>query len=411
MKNLFLILFLITVSFSLSARQFFEEGYFINENGKRIDCFIKNEHWILNPTSFSYQLKQDEDIKTLSLDNVQEFSINSKYKFVKATVQIEQTSDNLNLLTKNSALDLKEETVFLNVLIEGDANLYLYKTRDFTRYFYDIDNGKIEFLIWKQYLDENNKYSVDRAFRKQIWESLKCQDITIDNISALKYKKEDLLKFFIKYNSCKSSLGTNYNKLRRGQANNFHLTLKAGAIFSTLELNHYQRDVIARRKQFFKPNYVIEGELFLPVKNRQLSISSSLSILHFSTQNENKISFLDNLLEDSTYYIDREFRFHYLSLEIPLNLRYYYTIQPNHKAFVTTSMLFEFSRLSAVEAPLFFGSLGNNIGLGASVGYIFKDRISAEYKFNFPQRYGYISGDGNLQYLSHGFYLGFNFLK
>jgi hypothetical protein len=411
MKKILFILFFISFSLSLSAQRFFETGYFIDNDGKRIDCLIQNEQWLLNPISFSYKMKEGENGKTLALNDVQEFGVEAQYKFVRATVKVEQTSDNLNLLTKNSELNFKEETIFLNHLIEGAAHLYVYVTKDFTRYFYQVNDKNIEQLTWKQYRDENNKHTVNRTFRKELWENLKCEDITINNVSELNYKKDELIDFFIKYNSCKSDLVENYNKLRKNKTNDFNLTLKAGVLFADLELNHYQYDLIALKKQFLKPNFVIEGECFLPVKSRCVSISSSLSLLSFTTEDENSISFLDNILEDSTYYEDREFRFQYLSLEIPLNIRYYYTIKPKHKAFITGSILFELSGVSGVQAPLVNTGLGNNIGFGASIGYIFNNRISTEYKFSFPQRYVYSSWDGNLKYRSHGLYLGFNLLR
>ena len=210
MKKILFILFFISFSLSLSAQRFFETGYFIDNDGKRNDCLIQNEQWLLNPISFSYKMKEGENGKTLALNDVQEFGVEAQYKFVRATVKVEQTSDNLNLLNKNSELNFKEETIFLNHLIEGAAHLYVYVTKDFTRYFYQVNDKNIEQLTWKQYRDENNKHTVNRTFRKELWENLKCEDITINNVSGLNYKKDELIDFFIKYNSCKSDLVENY---------------------------------------------------------------------------------------------------------------------------------------------------------------------------------------------------------
>ncbi|KAF2341285.1 hypothetical protein [Flavobacterium tistrianum] len=98
-KTLLLILFLYC-TFS-NAQISFEKGCFISNNGIRTECFIRNLDWKNNPTDFKYKSQiSDNDYKTETIANVQEFGIDNTVTFKRAKVKMDRSSDNLDKLSE-----------------------------------------------------------------------------------------------------------------------------------------------------------------------------------------------------------------------------------------------------------------------------------------------------------------------
>lgn len=130
----------------------------------------------------------------------------SKYKRFK--VNIDRTSDNINILSTNKNPIWKEEILFLKLLIEGDATLYSYLQENLTRYFYETKNIKLEQLVYLKYLsDETNQeiYSStdnikeNNQYRQQLYNNVKCDNISESDLKKVTYRKSSLVKYFSKY--------------------------------------------------------------------------------------------------------------------------------------------------------------------------------------------------------------------
>ena len=67
------------ITINLSAQITFEKGYFLDNEGNKTICSIKNIDWKNNPTSITYRLHENStSIKTI--DEIQEFGIYGKSK-------------------------------------------------------------------------------------------------------------------------------------------------------------------------------------------------------------------------------------------------------------------------------------------------------------------------------------------
>ncbi|WP_461531957.1 hypothetical protein [Sinomicrobium sp.] len=87
-KQLFFLL--VAVSFFSGYSQIgFEEGYFIDNNGEKNHCFIKNIDWRNNPFGFVYKKDREGEIHQADITAVREFGINGEYKYLRATVKID----------------------------------------------------------------------------------------------------------------------------------------------------------------------------------------------------------------------------------------------------------------------------------------------------------------------------------
>lgn len=157
MKNNLLFTLMVLISTLSFSQISFESGYFIDNSNNKVSCLIKNLDWKNNPTQFEYKLSEDSDSKKLDIKSVKEFGTNNDSRYVRALVNIERSEPNFaSTLTDNPQPQFNEEELFLKVLIEGKANLYLYSFNNTTKYFYNIDDSNIEQLIYIRYNATSN---------------------------------------------------------------------------------------------------------------------------------------------------------------------------------------------------------------------------------------------------------------
>lgn len=146
----------------------------------------------------------------------------------------------ISLLNKLSTLRkpiFVNETLFLKVLIEGEANLYYYQENNLRRFFYTVSNKEIEQLIYKQYITTNKIIKKNNGFKQQILNELKCPSISKQKIENLKYYRKDLIKYFIRFNDCKNSNYTKYNN-EKEKKDLFNLYIRPGINLSSINISN-----------------------------------------------------------------------------------------------------------------------------------------------------------------------------
>jgi len=193
----------------------FEPGYFINESNQKTECLIKNSDWYNNPTTFEYKLSQNDLIKIATLHTVKEFGINGSAKYISASVKIDRSSNDMDKLTSDKNPEFHEEQLFLKVLIEGKASLFLYKSEgSLTRLFYKINDTELNQLVYKKYL-KNSQIAQNDLFKQQLYQDLKGDAIKMDDFENIQYNPRDLKRLFIKYNESINSNFTNYEPTQK----------------------------------------------------------------------------------------------------------------------------------------------------------------------------------------------------
>jgi hypothetical protein len=75
MKKVALFILYLLITEILFGQIVFEKGYFIDKNGNKIICLIKNIDWKDNPKGFDYKLFEDGEIKSANTEDVLEFSV------------------------------------------------------------------------------------------------------------------------------------------------------------------------------------------------------------------------------------------------------------------------------------------------------------------------------------------------
>ncbi len=214
MRYSFLVPFLFFALLANSQSRFLK-GYVILNSGEKIDCRIKDLGWRNNPKSIKCKVEGED--KIFEIREIQEFGVPKTFKYVRFTGLIDQSIDLVNRLTENKEPEWAEETVFLEVLVGGEHELYRYKKEGTLRFFHKPLNGQIEQLIYKRFVfnpsfEDNPGVSALKLRQDKILNNNTYKSQLIKNYSSslrkdfnlkvqkLTYKTKPLVKFFLYIN-------------------------------------------------------------------------------------------------------------------------------------------------------------------------------------------------------------------
>ncbi|HSD07520.1 tRNA modification GTPase [Flavobacterium sp.] len=376
-----LLLFLTTIlTLNCYSQILYEKGYFINNYDQKFECFIKNNDWAQNPTNFKYKVSENDDAKTIGIESVKEFGIYNISKFIRKTVNIDESSESLNDLSTDVNPIFNEKQLFLRVLVEGKATLY--QGGSVEKFFYNIDNSNIEQLIFKSYKNSNNQVQANNLFRKQLWDNLKCSTIKTEDLLKLDYREDSLISVFCEYNKCSKSDYINYQVKQQLQKKDlFNLTLRPRLNKSSLNIDN---DVTLSTNTDFGEKsafgFGVEAEFIFPFNKNKWTLLVEPTYQSFNGEKTNKYSFL--VAGPLTTEIK------YTSIEIPIGVRHYFFLNKNSKIFIDAAFVYDLVLDSTLEFKKADNSVyksleisnGNNFAFG--IGYKLYDKYSIELRYH-----------------------------
>lgn len=193
--------FLLFLNTSLLAQKDFLPGQITKANGETIDVLVKMTGWKNNPYSIQYKLENEDKITLSTAEDIAAFEVFNKAKYISAKVAFDRSSDLLEQLSYVKEPLWENESLFMKVLLESELSLFLHKTNNTTRFYYQ--NGQsnpLEPLVYKKY-QVNQRIKHNRSYRKQIQDNFTC-GYDIDGLRTLQYKIKDLVKTFVSINEC-----------------------------------------------------------------------------------------------------------------------------------------------------------------------------------------------------------------
>ncbi|MFS4482994.1 tRNA modification GTPase [Hyunsoonleella sp. 2307UL5-6] len=376
-KQTTLFLFLI-LGLNIFAQNTFLKGYYINNSNERIECLIKNLDWLSNPTEFEYKLSENSEKKIQTVSTVKEFEIYNTSKYIGRTVNIDRSSININKMGYDKNPVFNKEQLFLRVLIEGKANLYLYEDSGLIRYFFNEGLNDVEQLIFKNYLTEDGQVSKNNFFRRQLWNSLKCENTSMSQVGKINYRQTELVNFFIGYNECTNSEFTNYAIKQKKDL--FNLTIRPGVRSASLLVRNAQ--VPWRELDFGKGltsfRLGLEAEFILGFNNNKWSLIVEPTYQNFSSEAEKIINESSGRKVFGT--ID------YTSIDVNLGLRYYIFLNDDFKLFATSTSVFGISSslIEIIEenssTPTLL-DINSGVTLALGVGCKYKEKYNLELRY------------------------------
>ena len=400
LKKTCLILFLSILSVHSYAQISYEKGYYIDNNNQKVDCFIKDMGWRNNPTEFKIKGSENGESSLKTMASVKEFGIHDVLKFVRRTVKMDRTSNDVNTLTLEKRAIFQEEELFLKVLVEGKSTLYTFVDSDVIRFFYSTQTSTIEQLIYKSYLTAEDKVGTNTRFKQQLWKDLKCDDIKSNRIQKLEYRNKDLVKLFVDYNSCSNQEYISYVKKKKG--GQFNMNLRPRFNSSSMKfLNYYPNysEADLPKEQSF--GFGIEAEFILHFNKNKWSII--IEPTYQSYKAEQTVQ-LNNVVKTEI-----PLSVAYKSIELPIGVRHYFFLNQNSKVFINASFIVDLylngSQINeyAIESEQNFAFF--NMAFG--VGYKYNDKYSIELRHQTPRTLYTENVYWNLEYQTFSAVLGY----
>lgn len=364
---------MVLLSLSCFSQITFEKGYFINNANVKKECFIKNIDWKNNPSTFAYKMSENGEVMESDMKTVKEFGINGDSKYIRASVKVDMSRDNIANLSSERNPVYKKKTLFLKVLVEGEANLYSYESGNMIRFFFSKNELEIEPLVYKEYRVSYNKIGENNMYKQQLWKGLSCPSMAKSEVDDMKYRKSDLVAYFLQYNECSNSDFVNYDNKKKRDF--FSLTLRPrlrNTSLSTSNSLYSYRGMDLGGKLSF--GLGIEAEFIFPFNKNKWAVI--LEPTYQSYKNE----------KTTEEYGGITTRVKYNSIELPLGVRHYFFLNNNSKIFINASYVMEVKQSSSYDFIRNGGNVSsldirpdNSMSFG--VGYKFQNKYSIEARY------------------------------
>jgi len=376
MKKHLLISLISLLSYASYAQINYEKGYFIDNEGNRTECLIKNIDWKNNPTEFKYKLSEDSESKTSTIKTIKEFEV-SEVKYIRATVEIDHSNDTpLSSLSTVRNPTFNTEQLFLKILAEGKINLYYFENGNLRRFFYKTENPTIEQFVYKRYKINNSKIGINNRYKQQLITILNCKSLSKKEIKNIGYNKKDLIHLILKNNNC-----GNYKPLisQKKQEKLLHTSLNIGIQNSSL---YIYNDRLSFRNTDFGNNLGLriglEVEFTLPFNKNKWALL--INPTYQSFKGEKKLNTSDVSVT-------------YSSIELPVGIRHSFFLNNKSKIFVNALYVLDFP----LESDIIFEP-GRDLQIYKSTNVAFGIGYSFNHKFSLEFRYG-LNRDALSRYL------------
>ena len=343
MPNKLILLFLILVSTSTFGQISFEKGFIILNNNDKMECFIKNYNWVKAPKNLEYKLSDSGIVQSMDISAIKSFEIENTVKYIHVEISIDRSSTELSSISTDQNPFWSQEKLLLKVIVEGKASLFYYQDLVPERYFFEVDEGDIEQLVYKQYTNQNNRLLTNSLYKNQLFKALRCQSDSLIPVENVGYNHNDLENYFKQFNQCS---GTPFKVFKHQPPKNlFHLSIKPGINYSKFRISHRSNE-----EDFFGFNHQlnfqigIEAEYLLPFSNRKWGIIA-----------EPTYQYLEQIAENTIGTATIDFR----SLDFPFGIKHHFYLNKNFSVF-----------LNATIIP------------GAS--FIFNSKVELDYTYSVP---------------------------
>ncbi len=387
------------LSITISAQVSFDKGFYVNNNGEKIECYIKNKNWKKYPNFILTKKNLGSNAVKIDIAEVRSFQIGEALKFVRKNVLIDNASDNLQNLEKTTQFNFVKETIFLRYLIEGEKNLLHYSDGNTNKYFYYSKIDTLQQLAYKRVYVGNEgvqdklhlKVVPLNEYKVQLGSLVNCGKETELALQSLEYLQKPLVKYFRAYYECSGKEYTDFLKLMNKTT--IAVSPKFGVQLGSYKFNvgNFKTDAHIDLKISYRIG--AEFEFNFPFDRYRWSL---LLNPMFQTYKGNGtfdyVNTASQTLEGTVELVHN-------SVEFPILVRRYFFLKNRNALFIQAGTLIDFNfnsyfsydrfnnlRVLAVSgtSPLVFG-----------LGYRFKERVALEFHYNLPRMLAQITSTLN----------------
>ena len=359
-ESLLLCIFLLfsVVSF---GQQTFEPGYFIDGNGKREAVEILLEDWRYNPAKIQVRRAADQPPITIPTEALREFGIDGKARFVNRAVAIEKSATSRTTRATTPPVQ-RVERVLLRVDVEGKASLYSYLTPQTSKHFFSLDGGQLHQLVYATHRAPDGRLSETRTFVRQLQCKLSCDAAFVVD-DDLKYQLADLTRVVADYNRCANGETQTIYDYQPPRERRLHFSVQPGIYLTKLNLYHgndHERLQHSAHRAALRIG--VAAEYTLPYADYALSLLFRPSYYRFSASAPLPVPW------------QSEYRLDYAAIDLPLALRYYYSLCDDVRLFTGGGLGFVAPFGKLYENGEEIDPLRSTLSTSAEIGFRYRGR-------------------------------------
>ena len=362
------ILLLFLLSGGLCAQATYRAGYLINNDGQRQEVAIYDRDWVDSPRSFTYRPEVGEGNRTGDLESVQEFGfVDGSRQFVRYTLDIDRSSDLDKNLSASAVPEYARETVFVDVLVDGQVDLFYWERGERKRFFYRRGEDAPRQLVSRRYR-QGQDIRRDDSFRGVLGAQLKCPNVRAQQAQTLRYERRSLTDYVTAYNGCAG--GATRVIERQPTAGRLSLGLRAGLERADLMVDIERVPGFGSTYDFTAqttPRLGVDLEYRVPFAGNRWAVYTGAYYHAYRDQQTSRFNRTANI--------------YYRAVNVPLGIRRYAYVMGRNSVFLNGQVSFEVplnSNLTEVGTLLYNYGPTKSVGLEFGGGVSLSDRYQLE---------------------------------
>lgn len=176
------------------------EAMVISHEGDTINGFINLNEFKTNPETITFKNSKNEGFIILKPKEVKGLVVNDDHYF-GSIVRVESSPNNIRKLLDSPYLTYRQDTVFVQKLVDGDKSLFSYKDVYAKNHFFIMQNDSLVSLITKIYRtgEAGSDYVENKLFIGQLKIYFEEFPELFKKIEKTKYTTKSLLNLFESY--------------------------------------------------------------------------------------------------------------------------------------------------------------------------------------------------------------------
>lgn len=380
MRKNFILLSIIFITLNSWSQNTFQPGYIITTSGQKLDCLIKDKNWKINPRDIDYKLTLESETLNATIKDIKEFSVPTKFHFVRAQVQVDKTTDDIPKLGYKRGPEYVSDTLFLKYIVEGEQSLLYYEDVYFYTYFMENSSGEFHQLVHKLYLIKQqygDRIGENNLYQQQLIAELKCESLSRSKLEHINYSKKALIKVFEDYHLCKGVTWHTYIKDRNKSL--FELSIRPGINRSSLQAKSSFSNIFDLKfdtQSSFRIG--VELAFVLPFNNNKWNIITEPTYQYFQGN--------QSIYHDDIWKGEAKVELNYQSIELPFGIRHHFFLNKKSSIFIDGLGVLDFPINSSLKYQRIDNSLIHDLEV-KSILYIAFGLGFKYQKFSFQYRY------------------------
>jgi hypothetical protein len=206
-KTAFILSFGLLLTLSSEAKTKFKAGYFV-QAGDTFQGYIEHKDWKQSPSFIRFKTSPEEEARIFSPLDV-DFYVVSNHVYVGQVVKVETSSKDDLALGSESALQFRNDTVFVEEVFKGDKSLYLYTDNNREKHLYINQDNQLDLLVHKKYIAQNSNGDQvvrhNNSYQNQLIEYFGSCSAMFDEVVNTKYDVKSMINTFHSYNKCEGN--------------------------------------------------------------------------------------------------------------------------------------------------------------------------------------------------------------